>query len=382
MAIRVLQVITSLGTGGAEMMLLKLLTQLHGSEFAFRVVCLKGLGSIGPRIQELGMPVLALGERGSLARRLSSTVRYVREFEPDVIHSWMYHANVAAHLIRVGIASGVPAIVSIRGALHAPSTEKPLLRAVRRIDARLSRFATRVLYNSSAVARQHERLGYDESKTLVIPNGFDVTSFAPDPAAGARFRAMHGIDPDEPLVGVVARYHPVKGHAVFAEAAARVLETFPSCRFALAGRGCEWTNPPLARLLRELGLEGRTVLLGDLPDPRPLYNALTVLVSPSLSESFPNAVGEALACGVPCVVTDVGDCAALVGDAGTVVPPRDAIALAEGIIGMLRWPAQAWQNAGERGRERIVREYSLARIGELYGALYRSVVERTVGAAV
>ena len=187
-----------------------------------------------------------------------------------------------------------------------------------------------------------------------------------------RVRAELGIG-NEPLIGMVARLHVLKGQRHFIDAAAIVSQHYPDARFALAGRGCDPSNPELARWIEERRLSEHVHLLGERADIRPIDSALDVAVCASISESFPNSIGEAMACGTPCVVTDVGDCNVLVGDTGVVVPPGDPAALAEGIQRLLALSPETRRALGVRATERVRGEFDMSTIAARFARLYDAV---------
>lgn len=373
--LRVLQIITSLSTGGAEVMLRNLLMSADRRAFEFRVVSLTSRSPVGDEIAALGIPVIALEARGGilLPGHLGQVLKLVREWRPAVIHAWMYHSNILAHLIRALARESHPALItSIRGSLNAPDAQGLGLKVIRWLDARLSRRSDRVLFNSVASVGQHAATGHAIHRAMVIPNGFDTGHFCPDSQDRLRLRCELGLS-QALAVGMIGRFHPVKGHRQFLEAAARVAVREPASRFVLAGRGCDASNPELDRLIRRLGLAGRTLLLGERRDVVSLLRALDILVSPSLSEGFPNVVGEAMSCAVPVVVTDVGDGARLVGEAGRLVSPRDPGALAAAVLELAHLTPLQRSLVGEQGRARITAEYSLPAIALRYEALYQAV---------
>jgi glycosyltransferase involved in cell wall biosynthesis len=173
---------------------------------------------------------------------------------------------------------------------------------------------------------------------------------------------------------MIARYHPVKGQRYFIDAAAILATRHPTCKFLLVGAGCDKGNMELLAQLEKKGLEASVMLLGERSDVAKVVNALDVAVCASISESFPNAVGEAMACGVPCIVTDVGDCAYLVGDTGWVVPVADPVALAKAMEAAVQAPSSATGLRSAKARERIVALFSLDRITREYRDLYRSTL--------
>src|SRR5215471_6042896 len=304
-AIRVLHVITGLGTGGAEMMLVKLLSARQQGGIEAAVVSLTGRdGIVGERLHALGVAVEALEmTRSPLSLfRLSRLVSSARRFRPHLVQGWMYHGNLAASAVGSLTTGPIPVLWNIRQTLYQLSDERWLTRAVIRVGAALSRRPSVILYNSALGAAQHEAIGYDGTKRVVIPNGFDCDQFRPSADARRDLRAELGLAPDTTLVGLVARFHPMKGHAVFLQAASLLARKHAALRFVLAGRGVTGGQPALARLIEELRLGDRMFLLGERSDIPRITAALDVACSSSLwSEGFSNAIGEAMACGVPCV---------------------------------------------------------------------------------
>jgi glycosyltransferase involved in cell wall biosynthesis len=354
-------------------MLQKLLRALTPQPYSASVISLTSIATIGAELRQEGVPVLAVGGRGGvlLPHQFRTLWRAYRSARPDVVHSWMYHANVAAQLlVRLTVDSVRPCLItSVRGAIHAPQEQKRLTRLIRRIDAGLSRTADRIIFNSRRSAEQHAALGYDREKMRVIPNSFDTDLFQPMPSESARIRQQLGYT-DELLVGLIARFHRLKGHRTFLEAAGLVAQRQPNCRFLLVGRGCDSQNEELMRWIQELNLTDRVVALGERRDVEAIDNALDIAVCASISESFPNAIGEAMACGTPCVVTDVGDCPYLVGNPDFVVPARDPQALAEGILRLAHLPPETRAALGVSARARVLSEFSTERIAGQYVELY------------
>jgi len=377
---KVLHVITSLSVGGAEIMLRNVALGLEPQRYQSQVLSLTGKDPIGLELERGGVAVTALHGRGGLLLpgQLKVARRLLDAWQPDVIHAWMYHANVVAQWLATRQRSARPPalITSVRGALSAPRSQKLMLRLVRRLDAFLSPRAAAIIFNSRVAAQQHTAIGYAEKRVVVVPNGFDTQRFRPHPELRARLRDELQLG-TRPAIGVVARFDPLKGHHLFLRAAAAVARAGVDCVYVLAGRGCDAGNEALRQWIAELGLRDRILLLGERSDVAEVVNALDCLVCPSLSESFPNAVGEAMACGRPCIVTDVGDCAHLVGDAGWVVPPQDVAALAGAIERAATLSEQERKVIGDRARARIEAHFALDRVVAQYAAVY----ERSLAAA-
>lgn len=362
---RVLHIITCLDTGGAEASLYKLIKHFDDRDFDHIVCSLSGRGTFGPQIETLGSPVFALSGRPlELAWAVPSVVRHVR---PDIVQGWMYHGNLAATWSRSLRATHAPVLWNIRQSLYDVRVEKPGTARVIRLGKTLSRLPARIVYNSHVSAEQHEAFGYYAMRRTVIPNGFDTDLFKPDPTARHLIRQEIGVDDSAPLIGLISRYHPMKDHANFLEAARQMKEVRQDAVFVLAGR-------ETAQALAGNGsrIDGVKVL-GEREDIPAVMAALDVAVLTSAyGEAFPNVIGEAMACAVPCVATDVGDAKRIIGDTGVVVPSRDARALASAILSLLDRPDRRY--LGDQARQRIISEFSMAATAAAYRDLYREIV--------
>jgi glycosyltransferase involved in cell wall biosynthesis len=372
--IKVTHLITCLEPGGAENMLYRVLERTDRVRFTPNVISMMGKGTLGIRMErELGIPVRALGIRRGIPNpaalvRLSGWLKADR---PSVLATWMYHANFLGSLA-AKLAGGVPVVWGLHHSRLDPGLEKRRTIWIARACGWLShRAASQIICCSQSTLREHLRMDYDARKLEVIPNGFDLRSFAPDPDARGAVRQSLGIAGDAPMIILAARFHPQKDHRNFAAAAARVKQRFPDVRFLLCGDGVDPANTLLAGWLAEAGIAGRTTLLGKRNDVARLMAASDAACLSSVDgEAFPLVIGEAMACGVPCVVTDVGDSAFVVGDTGVVVPPQDPEALAEGLASVLALPEAARLALGARARRRILDHFELSHVVRLYETVY------------
>src|SRR5947207_1128674 len=373
---RVMHVITGLETGGAEMFLWRLLASTS-AQWDHVVVSLRDEGTVGSRIAELGVPLYTLGLRHWPPNpfRLFTLRSLVRRFHPQLIQGWMYHGNLTASLA-AGFDKGRPPVLwNIRQALYDTASERLITAAVMRLGARLSGRAASIIYNSRISAQQHEELGYSAARRVIIPNGFDSEKFRPDEQARRQVRAELGVGDDAILVGLVARYHPIKDHAGFLRAAAIVARKHPETRFVLIGPRVTEKEPFFLQMMAEPSHQGRLFLLGERTDIARLTAALDIDCSASWSESFSNTIGEAMACGVPCVVTDVGESAHLVADTGLCVPPRDHQALAHAIHCLIEGGETYRRQLGAAARQRVLNEFSFATVAGRYQDLYRAHIK-------
>jgi glycosyltransferase involved in cell wall biosynthesis len=372
--VKVVHLITDLDTGGAEMMLAKLLSAMDRGRFRSVVVSLLEPGPVADRIRELGVPVHTLGmSRGRpSACGLLRLWRLLDRERPDVLQAWMYHANLLGLLGRWAPA-GAPTVWNIRSGRPDLSGYSRATRCIVRAGAWLSRWPSAIVINSTSGREVHAAVGYRPRRWEVIPNGFDLARFVPDASARRSVRDELGLGPGAVLVGLVGRYHPVKGHDLFVRAASLLAGRHAGAHFVLAGPDVVPGNPALRELLEGHPARDSFHLLGPRADVPRLMAALDVLVSSSYSEGFPNVIGEAMACGVPCAVSDVGDSRAVVGDTGAVVPPGDAPALAEGLARLLDAGAGGRAALGAAARQRVEETYSLQRVAGRYQSLYSSL---------
>lgn len=369
---KILHIITDLGQGGAETVLFRLIGAT-GDCVEHAVVSLHQESVFGPQLRARGISVLALAmQRGRIdfagLRRLRDLIT---DLCPDVIQTWLYHADLVGGLV-TRFTCGAPVVWGVH------STELGALRAtwktrgVRRLCAWLSHVVPSFIVSvAKSTARLHADLGYDKAKLVVIRNGVDPESFRPDPASRDRIRAEWSISSDEVLLGCVARWDPLKDHANLLQAIATLARRGLRFRCALVGNGMTEVNSDLQRMIERIGVRDRLILAGTRGDVPAVMAALDLHVLPSWSESLPVAVIEAMGCGTPCVVTDVGDAGDIVGNTGWIVPPRDSRALAAGIEAALADDGQL--DGGRRGdacRARVVREFSLARMASEYAALW------------
>jgi len=371
-------IVSGLATGGAEMMLYKLLKSVAPGRLQPLVISLGNCGRPASLIQGLGITVLGLGlndrAAGSLPRAGLHAYRTLKRFKPDLLSGWMYHGNVAAWLFARQLE--VPLLWNIRQTLNL-AEEKPMTRRVIRLGAYLSRRPKKLVYVSRHSREQHRALGYCDDHGVVLPNGFDLDVWRHDTAQGKRLRSELGIDDGTCVIGHLARYHPMKDQVGLIGAARRVAAEEPAVRFVLAGEGLSDSNVALAAAVRQCGLERHVTLLGETPAPQALLSACDLFCLPSAwGEGFPNAVGEAMACELPCVVTRVGDAPDLVDATGLVVEPGDREALAQALLQLMRSGRVARAALGAQARARIAAHFSLPEVAARYAEVFEAALSR------
>jgi len=358
---RILFLVRSLDLGGAERQMVAVARGLRDRGHQVSIAVFYGGGPFEAELRAAGISVHDLRKRGrwEAARFLARLAALVHSVRPDVLHAYM-EANVFAAAVkplcpRVKVLWGIRTAKADLGAYDRLSRLYPLL------ERAASRLADGIIVNSDAARRQAIANGLDGARIAVVPNGIDCEAFRPDAEGRARTRARWGIGDDRVLVGLVARLDPVKDHPNFIRAAARVAAVRPEASFVCIG------NPSarpeyrrrLGELAIELGLGDRLTWVEEGKVSREVYGALDVAVlSSGAGESFPNVLGEAMACGKATVTTDSGDAAAVVGDTGAVAPVHDDEALARGILSTVeRLPVTGpWL---EQPRARIESKYSV-----------------------
>lgn len=351
--------VPSLEQGGTERQATLLALALHAKKKPVHVTVFRG-GVFARDIEAAGIPLTILGSGGWISY-FPSLSRLLRSEKPAVLYSFLPHANVVAAIARI-VAPQCRLIWGIR------SSDMPLAgyglktRAAYRLERFLSFLPHRIIVNSKSGAQSCERKGFPLDTIRVIENGFDTDQFRPDAQARERVRTEFGLRLGEIAIGLPARIDPVKGHATFLRAAAELLKAGRPARFFCIGGGSKMLAAELKALSDQLGITPHVTWTGNRNDMPAMLNALDIASLCSDAEGFPNAVGEAMACGVPCVATDVGDTAQLISDTGIIVPPRDPLALANAWRKLL--DAGERRRLGQSARERMVRNFSTDRLAE------------------
>ncbi|MEH1970548.1 glycosyltransferase family 4 protein [Nostoc sp.] len=375
---KIIYIITGLSTGGAEVMLYKLLSRIDQERFSPVVISLMDRGTWGDRIANLGIPVYTIGMKQGKPKLVNiwQLINIIRQLKPDLIQGWMYHGNLAAQFARLFIFRQMSVLWNVRHSLYALDLEKPGTTIIIKLCAQFSNFPTKIIYNSQNSAKQHEKSGYGIEKTCVIPNGFETEKFTPSAKARLSLRLELNTPENALLIGLIGRYHPIKDHFNFLQAAALLLNNYSNVQFVLAGNKVDWQNHILSELIHELGLVKQIHLLGERHDIHRLTAALDIASSSSSGEGFPNVIGEAMSCGVPCVVTDVGDSAWIVSDTGKVIPPSDPEALANAWKALIDIGKEGREALGKAARARVIECFSLDSIVAQYEALYDNVLAK------
>jgi len=369
-----LTIITDLDTGGAERMLCNLLSGMDRRAWDPVVLSLMPGGAQAEVLKGLGIPVYTAGMQAGRRPSFGVLVRMIRllwRIQPSLIQGWMYHGNLSAQFLRCFLFRRIPIFWSIHHSLTDLKNEKPLTQKLIRLGARISRWPDQIIYVSELSRAQHSAAGYADNKTCILSNGVDPELFNPSPATRMTLRAEWGLGPDVVLIGLLARWHPIKDHENFLRAAAILSVTHPEVMFVLAGAQVDEDHPSLQAWVRELGIGAKVRLLGERADPQRILAALDLCTLSSVSEAFPMTLLEAMSCGVPCVSTDIGDASRIIGDTGLVVPVRDPAALSAAWETLLEKGPEGRRNLGNKAREKILQSHSLQGVVREYEGLWR-----------
>jgi len=372
--IKIVHLITGLDTGGAEVSLQRLTGAMDRDRFENIVVSLTHEGPLSISIRDQGIRVETIG----MSRNVPSPMAFWRLYRllqaerPDILQTWLYHSDLFGLL--AGRASRVPAVAwNIRCSNMGEEYRQGINGMLLRILAKLSKFPDAIVANSHAGQSEHEALGYQPKRWEVLQNGFDLDTFKPDADAPTSLRKETNLANDAIIIGLVGRYDPIKDHASFIRAAGILHATYENVHFVLAGGDVDPDNHALNSMIDRQGIRNNTHLLGRRNDIPRLNAGFDIAVCCSLGEGFPNVVGEAMACAVPCVVTDVGDAAQIVGDIGIVVPPGNSAELAGALRKMILMDANIRKQLGLAALSRIKEQYSLTRCVERYQNFYETL---------
>lgn len=365
---KVVHIITGLNDGGAEGVLARLC--LHAKEVNHVVISLMDEGKYGSILKAANIPVYSLGLNSSKPNpmKLFSLVKLIRKESPDVVQTWMYHADLFG-----GIAAklaGVKAVFwGVRHSVLEKGKSKRSTIVIAKLCAWLSSFIpTRIICCAEKALQIHVGIGYEKSKLIVIQNGYDLSKFKPSDGLRITTRNQFGIVKETSLLGMVGRYDPLKDHENLLRSLF-FLKDKSHVKCLLVGKGLSQDNADLIKIINEYDLKDTVILAGQQTDIPAIMNALDIHVLSSSSEGFPNVLTEAMACGTPCVTTDVGDASIIVGETEWVVPAKEPRALASAILGVLEEQQsnpQAWQARKRACRERIVNKFSIDNMVESY----------------
>jgi len=374
---RIAFLIRSLNPGGAETQLVALAGGLVARGCEVRVVTYYPGGQLAPRLAAAGVELVSLGKRTrwdllGFGRHL---IAELRRFRPHVLHCFLETSNVLGALV-APLLRGTRLVWGVRSSNMDAGRYGLVWRLVLLTERMLVRRPDAIVSNSQAGMRHRVDLGWPAQRIRVIPNGIDTDRFLLRPDARRDIRQRLGVAEDHVLIGQVARLDPMKDHLTLLQATARLDPSRRDVWLVVVGDGPHGRQSQLVEAARQLGIAERVLWLGERLDVPDILNALDIhVLASAYGEGFPNAVAEAMATGLPCVVTNVGDAAEVVGDAGFTVPPRDPAALAVALDRLVTMPAATRRELGQQGRQRILDHYSVGRMVEESLCLYQTLAD-------
>jgi len=363
MLIRIALLVRKLEPGGAERQVLEIARGLPRDRFETTIVTFYPGGGLVDEAERSGLNIVCLDKRGrwdllSTVRRLSATLR---NHGCDIVHGFQGPPNLLALAAQL-LTPDLRVIWGVRDSNVDFTRYDYSRKLVFWLSARLSARADMIIANSWTGADYVRRQGFADHGLRTIHNGIDTDRFRPRAEAGADLRAVWGIPKDALVVGHVARLDPKKDHATFIRAAALLAERNDAVRFvAVGGGGRDDYRHQLQDMVAAHGLESKLTWAGEVDDVAAAYNAFDVMtLSSAYGEGFPNAIGEAMACGLSCIATDCGDTGEIVGDTGAVIAPGDVDALVSAWQAFLDREPSERLSLGQAARQRIETTYSVS----------------------
>lgn len=357
--------VSSLGVGGAEMMIVKLAGQLHSPKLQFHVVSMGKPNTLKDRLQEFGVQVTELNLGKNPLNLLRLPFKLYRIFQDDadyILQGWMYHGNLLSHLAKFFVKP-LHHYIAIRQTLPDITNQKKLTQLIIRLDAWLSKWADKTLYVAQAAVPQHLAVGYTSKNVEVIPNGFDVNNYYPDSESRKNLREKMNIADKDLVIGHVARLHPMKDHKSFISSINELMNTHSHLKAVLIGKNVNYEE--FQTLISEKN-RNRFIFLGEQKNLHQWTNTFDLAVSSSAyGEGFSNTIGEAMSCGIPCLVTDVGDSAWIVGDTGFVVPPSRTDLLKAKLNEVIN-NQDSLRKRGVRARKRVLDNFTIEYVCGIY----------------
>jgi glycosyltransferase involved in cell wall biosynthesis len=375
--LNIIHIITGLETGGAETTLYNLLCSSFGMKYNHHVISLSKIGTIGPKIRSLNVPVTALDISGvgSAVSGMKNLRRIVRELKPNLIQGWLSHGNLAATLARASAGKDTYLAWNTRHSLLNTKDSTFSTRQIIRLCKYLSAKPEICFYNSAMSKDQHESIGFSSKCAGVIPNGVDTETYKCSTLLKEKIRSEFGISQEAFVIGHVARAHPMKDHPSFLKATSAVARAHPDCHILLAGLDVEPGNNLIKRYI-DSSVSTQFHLLGERNDVPELMSAMDMFCQSSWSEGFPNVLAEAMSACLPCVATNVGDTDFIIGNCGFVVEPYNERALISGIEKVLTMSKTERLALGKKSRERIEKEFTIEIMATKYTAAYEKILHR------
>lgn len=372
--IKIAHISTGLETGGAEVQLFRLLGAFDKNKCELMVIGLDRDTYLGDRIRELGIPVHALNIKKKPAA-IAQAYKLLKEFNPDIIHGTMYEGGVVGSVLRKFLPNKPAVIWTVHEGLENYRQESYRKQLQLRFWGLLSKMPECMMYVSRLNRDQHLDWGFNNDKALVIPNGVDTQRFYSNKKVRKTIRKSLGIPQNSFVIGITARFHPVKNHIGFINAAALLTKVHPDTHFIMVGTNVDADNKELTDLIAKHSLQKSVHLLGNREDIPDIVNAYDVAALTSFGEAFPLTLGEAMASAIPCVATKVGDNALIIKETGRVVPVDNDAAMAAAWQELLEMDKREFKQLGQAALKRVMDKFTLTlqvqQHEDLYEMLYQ-----------
>lgn len=360
---QILFLLRSFNLGGAERQLCALAAGLQESGYSVKIAVFYTSGPLEAEARAMGIQIVDLKRRGrwDLFHFFLRLVRLIKGEKPDILHSYLQVPNIWSAFVKL-VLPYVKVVWGIRASNVAMERYGWQAQLTDRVEFLLASIPDWIICNSQAGMRHAVEKGYPREKLCVIPNGTDTERFSPDRESGLKMRKRWGVGANQKLIGMVGRMDPMKDYPNFLRAASLLIQEREDIRFVCVGGGSDKYIYEYRNLARSLNLEQCLIWAGEQGNMPSIYNSLDILVLTSaFGEGFSNAVGEAMACGVPCVATDVGDAAQLIGTLGQIVPPGDSEALKRGILTLLN-RLENETGLAEKATQRITEQFNITKL--------------------
>lgn len=369
---KILHIITGINIGGAELALKRLIESFAVlPDYTHIVISLTNAGKIGEDLRASGIEVTGLGIRSFLdvPRAFARLLRLIRQTSPDIVQTWMYHADLLG-----GIAARLAGNSNLVWGVRTTSPDMPFTTLmIRAICAKLSYILPHtIVCVAPAALEAHADCGYDTTRMIIIPNGFDLTKLTATKKQRQKFREQNGISEQHIVIGSLGRFDTNKDHKNFIMAAKLLAPLHPQLRFMMVGRDVDANNTVLYSFIAATGYAERFILLGERLDVFDCYAAMDIFCLHSRIEGLPNVLGEAMAMGLPCISTDVSGAALLLGDTEFIVPIEDSPQLAQGISRLLEMSPDTRRSLGDRAKQRINNQFSMSNMRHDFEKLYNN----------
>lgn len=376
--IKVTHIITSLLMGGAEKVLLRLIQNMDDERFENEVIALTTVGPLADQFEKSGIKVTVLGfsKGGVNLSCFIALMKAIRRSRADVIQTWLYHGDFLGGLA-ARLCTRTPVLWNLRQSNLDEGKSTKTTVVIAKICAALSAWIPQRIVCGSLAARQiHAQMGYNQDKMVLIENGFDTEKHHHSQKSADAFRAELGVSGEPLLIGHAGRFDPQKDHQTMVKAAEIVLDKRSDVKFIFCGTEVNSENDGLQEMIAHSAIQEHVILKDIVYDMRAFYSAMDIQVlSSAFGEGGSNVLGEAMACETPCISTDVGDSAHIIGDTGDIVPPGNPQALAERILSRVEESPEIRRQRGVQARKAINEGFSLKKMVEAYQSLYQNAVK-------